>query len=156
MVREGDGKRDIWKRKIDQVVEEAEALQESLDKCSAKYRSWEAEEAQREELLHRRVAGGTITNFDVESEGRERVKRSKQIAEEAYQTGVSALAAMSDQRDRLKVAHRKVLDVLNTVGLSDSVLRIAERRIAVDKMIAYGGMLLITVVLVALLLWFKP
>jgi len=40
--------------------------------------------------------------------------------------------------------------VLNTVGLSDSVLRIAERRISVDKLIAYGGMLVITVLLITL------
>ncbi len=82
--------------------------------------------------------------------------RSKQVAEEAYQTGVSVLAAMSQQRDRLKSAHRKVLDVLNTIGLSDSVLRVAERRIAVDKLIAYGGRAEVTLILIVLYWWFKP
>jgi hypothetical protein len=32
--------------------------------------------------------------------------------------------------------------------MSDSVLRIAERRISLDKLIAYGGMLLVTLLVV--------
>eukprot|EP00890_Picochlorum_soloecismus_P001098 jgi/Picsp_1/198/NSC_00197-R1_golgi snap receptor complex member 2 len=151
-----NGKVDMWKRKIDQVAEEAAALQLSLDKCDSRHQSWQVEEDHRKELLHRRVAGLAVTNFDIEAEGRDRVHRSKQVAEEAYQTGVSVLAAMSQQRDRLKSAHRKVLDVLNTIGLSDSVLRVAERRIAVDKLIAYGGMAAVTLILIVLYWWFKP
>lgn len=149
-LREAENKHGIWKKKIDQICEEAAALQNSLDACHARHRSLQAEEAQRQELLRRRGAGMAVNNFDVESEGRERVKRSKQVVEEAYQTGLGVLSAMSEQRDRLKAAQRKVLDVLNTVGLSDSVLRIAERRISVDKLIAYGGMLVITVLLITL------
>ena len=68
--------------------------------------------------------------------------------------GVATLAAMAGQRDVLKNAHRKVLDVLNTVGMSDSVLRIAERRISVDKLIAYGGMLFVTLLVVVWLVFY--
>lgn len=144
---------NIWKRRIDQVIDETSALEGALDSCNAKYMSWKAEEAQRQELLHRRN-GMSVTNFDVEAEGKERIRRSKQVAEEAYQTGLSVLSSMAQQRDVLKSAHRKVLDVLNTIGMSDSVLRIAERRIAVDKLIAYGGMVVITLVLGILYYWY--
>lgn len=37
-------------------------------------------------------------------------------------------------------AQRKALDILNTVGLSNSVLKLVERRHRVDKWIAYTGM----------------
>ncbi|WPT13572.1 Membrin-12 [Picochlorum sp. SENEW3] len=144
---------NIWKRRIDQIIDETYALERAMDSCNAKYMSWKAEEAQRQELLHRRN-GMSVTNFDVEAEGKERIRRSKQVAEEAYQTGLSVLSSMAQQRDVLKSAHRKVLDVLNTIGMSDSVLRIAERRIAVDKLIAYGGMAVITLVLVILYYWY--
>jgi golgi SNAP receptor complex member 2 len=143
----------LWERKITQVVEEAHALQHSLDRCSAHVQQNRREEAQRQELLQRRKhigagIGDPESNIDADLQAKERIRRSKQVAEEAYQTGVSALAAMATQRDLLKSAHRKVLDVLNTVGMSDSVLRIAERRISVDKMIAYGGMAVITLVII--------
>ncbi len=48
----------------------------------------------------------------------------------------------------------QVLDVLNRIGLSDSVLRLAERRQRLDKLLVYGGMLL-TLLLVVGLYWWK-
>ena len=144
----------VWEKKLHQLLEESAALERSLDTCRAMSARVGQEEAQRQELLQRRKQLGAGRNgaMDVETadlEAKERIRRSKQVAEEAYQTGVVTLAAMAGQRDVLKNAHRKVLDVLNTVGMSDSVLRIAERRISVDKLIAYGGMLLVTLLVVA-------
>ena len=40
----------------------------------------------------------------------------------------------------LQAAHRKALDVLNSLGLSDSLLRVIDRRQRLDKWITYGGM----------------
>ena len=39
-----------------------------------------------------------------------------------------------------QAAHRKALDVLNSLGLSDSLLRVIARRQRLDKWITYGGM----------------
>lgn len=50
-------------------------------------------------------------------------------------------------------AHRKALDVLNTVGISNSVLRLIERRNRVDQWIKYAGMLLTVIFLFAFVLW---
>ena len=142
----------VWKKKIDQVVEETGLLQRSFDRWCGTYRALSMEEEQRQELfLLRRKGGAALGAGDIESSSfrdKERIRRSKQVVEEAYQNGVGALVAMAQQRDVLKNAHRKVLDVLNTIGMSDSVLRIAERRISVDKMIAYGGMSLVILFLV--------
>ena len=161
LVQSGGNPRDalVWEKKLHQLFEEATALQRSLDKCIAMSARAGQEEAQRQELLQRRKHLGAGRNgaIDVEKadvEAKERIRRSKQVAEEAYQTGVATLTAMAGQRDLLKNAHRKVLDVLNTVGMSDSVLRIAERRIGMDKLIAYGGMLLITSLVVFWLVWY--
>ena len=149
---------NVWKKKIDQVVEETGVLQRSFDRWCGGYRALSMEEEQRQELfLLRRKGGQAFGAGDIESSSfkdKERIRRSKQVVEEAYQNGVGALVAMAQQRDVLKNAHRKVLDVLNTIGMSDSVLRIAERRISVDKMIAYGGMALVILFLV-LVWWFR-
>ena len=39
-----------------------------------------------------------------------------------------------------QAAQRKMLDVLNTVGLSDSLLRVIDRRHKMDRWLTYGGM----------------
>lgn len=149
----------VWEKKLHQLFDESTSLQRSLERCLAVSARVGQEEAQRQELLQRRkhLHAGRNGALDVETadlEAKERIRRSKQVAEEAYQTGVATLSAMAGQRDVLKNAHRKVLDVLNTVGMSDSVLRIAERRIGMDKLIAYGGMLFITLLVVIWLVWY--
>ena len=45
-------------------------------------------------------------------------------------------------------AQRKALDILNTVGLSNSVLKLIERRHRLDKWIAYAGMIITIVVMI--------
>lgn len=45
-------------------------------------------------------------------------------------------------------AHRKVLDMANILGLSNSILRVADRREAVDRLLVLGG-----VVVTSAFLW---
>ena len=40
----------------------------------------------------------------------------------------------------LQSAQRKLFDVANSLGLSDSVLKVIDRRQKLDKQIVYGGM----------------
>lgn len=53
----------------------------------------------------------------------------------------------------MQKAQRKALDVLNTLGLSNSVLRLIERRNRVDQWIKYAGMALTIIVLIAFWRW---
>ena len=68
------------------------------------------------------------------------------MVQEALATGGAALAAMAGQRDTLKRAQRKALDVVHGLGLSDSLLRLIERRQKLDSALAYGGMAVVTLV----------
>lgn len=205
-LREPAAKRDIWKRKVEQVAEEADALGVGLSRFGSRQQRRHLDEAQRRELLERRAGGGPLLDIDADLKAAGHVKRSKQVRacgagrasrrcrrrrgrlpscqpsglalrsspdgpcshslhlhhaipstaqvlEEAYETGVGIIGAMGGQRERLKATHRKVLDVLNRVGLSDSVLRLAERRQRLDKVLAYGGMAVVTLVVLGLYWW---
>ncbi|KAF8393954.1 hypothetical protein HHK36_020156 [Tetracentron sinense] len=50
-------------------------------------------------------------------------------------------------------AQRKALDILNTVGISNSVLKLNERRHHLDKWIAYTGMAVTIIVVYAFWRW---
>jgi hypothetical protein len=50
---------------------------------------------------------------------------------------------------------KQVLDVLNRMGMSDSLLRMIERRQNMDKLLAYGGMLFIVLFVGGLYWWLK-
>ncbi|KAK9290075.1 hypothetical protein L1049_008239 [Liquidambar formosana] len=147
--------RDLWKRKVEQVAEEADSLKESLDKYFLRNQKRMMEAKERAELLGR--ANGESSHvlriFDEEAQAMQSARNSSMMLEEAYMTGVAILSKYSEQRDRLKRAQRKALDILNTVGLSNSVLKIIERRHRVDKWIKYAGMVVTVIILFALLRW---
>ncbi|KAJ8512940.1 hypothetical protein OPV22_003374 [Ensete ventricosum] len=135
------GQRDLWKRKVEQVAEEVDSLSESLDKHSFRQQKRMQEAKERAELLER--ANGESAHilriFDEEAQAMQSARNSSMMLEEAYATGVAVLSKYAEQRDRLKRAQRKALDILNTVGLSNTVLKLIERRHRVDKWIAYTG-----------------
>jgi Golgi SNAP receptor complex protein 2 len=147
--------RDLWKRKVEQVAEEAESLKESLDRYFQRHQRRIQEVQERAELLGR--ANGDSSHvlriFDEEAQAMQSARNSSRMLEEATATGVAILSKYSEQRDRLKRAQRKALDVLNTLGLSNTVLRLIERRNRVDKWIKYGGMILTVVVLFTVWRW---
>ncbi|XP_020579849.1 membrin-11-like [Phalaenopsis equestris] len=149
------GQRELWKRKVEHVAEEANSLRESLDKHALKQQKKIQEAKERADLLGR--ANGESEHFlrifDEEAQAMQSARNSHMMLDEAYATGVAVLSKYAEQRDRLKRAQRKALDVLNTVGLSNSVLKLIERRHRVDKWIAYGGMMITVVVMYMFWRW---
>ncbi|RAL51981.1 hypothetical protein DM860_016479 [Cuscuta australis] len=147
--------RDLWKRKVEQVAEEADSLKDCLNKYDLRDRKRIQEAQERAELLGR--ANGSSSHilriFDEEAQAMQSVRRSSKMMEETFATGAAILSKYSEQRDRLKHAQRKALDVLNTMGLSNSVLRLIERRNRVDKWIKYTGMVVSVVILVVVWKW---
>ncbi|CAN6910898.1 unnamed protein product [Brassica oleracea] len=101
------------------------------------------EAKEREDLLNRGSGEGThiLQIFDDDAQAMNSVKKSKRLLEDSFLSEFAILANYAEQRDRSKRAHGKALDVLNTVGLSKSVLRLIERRNGVDTWIEYAGMI---------------
>lgn len=159
-LREAANKIDLWKRKVEQIAEEADALEVAVNRLGAKAHRRRIDEQQRQELLQRRADGGigtsnVIEEMDADAAAKRRVNNSRRVLEEAYETGVGALGAMSGNRERLKATHRKVLDVLNSTGLGDSLLRLIEKRQNMDMLLTYGGMIGVLIFVAGLYWWFK-
>ncbi|KAG6553469.1 hypothetical protein Mapa_004381 [Marchantia paleacea] len=147
--------RDLWKRKVEQVAEESDSLKLGLDKYLGRQHRRHVEAQERAELF-RRTNGDSasiLQVLDEEAQTMQSVQRSSNMLDEAYATGAAVLAKYSEQRERLKSAQRKALDVLNTVGLSNSVLRVIERRHRVDKWISYVGMFVTVVIVISVWRW---
>ncbi|KAL3130629.1 hypothetical protein ABBQ38_008023 [Trebouxia sp. C0009 RCD-2024] len=143
-------------RKVEQVSEETDALRMALDKHTGRQHRKQVEDQQRQELLSgSRSAADYAMHRDADSQGMSYVDNSKRVLEEAFQTGTAVLQNMSGQRERLKAAKTKALDVINSLGLSDSLLRVIERRQKMDKYITYGGMAAVVILLILLWRWLK-
>ncbi|XP_068651014.1 membrin-11-like [Aristolochia californica] len=149
------GQRDLWRRKVERIVEEVDSLKVSLDKILIRGQKRMQEVKERAELFERAngESAHVLRIFDEEAQAMQSAQNSSRMLDEAYATGVAILGRYAEQRDYLKRAQRKALDVLNTVGLSNSVLKLIERRHRLDKWIAYAGMLTTIIVVYAFWRW---
>jgi Golgi SNAP receptor complex protein 2 len=149
--------RGLWKRKVEQVAEESNSLKLSLEKYLGRQRRRQVEAQEREDLMKRLNgdSASVLQVYDEEAQVMQSVQNSSRMLEDAFAAGTAVLAKYADQRDRLKAAQRKALDVLNTVGLSNSVLRVIERRHRLDKWISYGGIVLTIIIVIVVWRWVK-
>jgi len=158
VMQESASKRDIWKRKVEQIADECAALGQALDRHFKKEHRKQVEEQDRAELMHR-LSGhdmaSVMADADLEAASLESAKRSHKMIDDLMDAGVGVLGNLAEQRERLKSAQRKMLDVLNTTGLSDSLLRLIQRRQNTDQMIVYGGMGIVVVFTFLLWYWTK-
>jgi Golgi SNAP receptor complex protein 2 len=65
------------------------------------------------------------------------------------------MAELASQRELLKGTQRRLFDMLSTLGVSSSMIRIIERRNVVDKAIVFGGMAITTLCLYMLWTWVR-
>ena len=62
-------------------------------------------------------------------------------------TGSESLRALSLQRNRLTGIRHLMVDIASTLKLSTSTIRIIERRDVQDKILVFGGMVVVCVVI---------
>lgn len=84
----------------------------------------------------------------------ESLTRSSRMVDGYLQTGQETLLELMSQRERLKGVQRQVFDMLNYLGVSNSLLKTVERRDVVDKILVFAGMLFISLLLLAIW-WFR-
>ena len=112
---------------------------------------------QRETLLKRESMKRLYANeSSAELDSLYRTNRSLDYANEAAQTtikmGMAISGALDEHNEIIKSIHRRILDVGNTLGLSKSLMKMIDNRQFVDKLITYGGMIFI--LLVIFLVWY--
>lgn len=65
------------------------------------------------------------------------------------QQGSATLSDLVSQRDRMKGVRRMMLDMATTLGVSNTTLRVVERRENQDRMLVFAGCTIVTA-----LIWF--
>lgn len=60
--------------------------------------------------------------------------------DEMLMTGHGTLENLKSQRETLKGAHKRILDIGNTLGLSNHTMKLIEKRLSEDKYVLFIGM----------------
>lgn len=138
------------KLRVDQLRYDCQHLQGAMRNVQHKRYLKQEEEREREALLATDFApndAATSIMIDAALQHNQQLTNSHRGIDELLYTGGNIISNIREQRVSLKGAHKKMLDLANTLGLSNTVLRLIERRSHQDKFILFGGMILTCIIM---------
>lgn len=147
-------KREVRKARLDDLDKQLLELRSGHDRCTSRLKVSLRERAMREELLQRR--GGAketvISGMDAASEARV-LDNSNSVVGTILSTGRHTLSSLANQRDTLRSARKKMLDVLHQAGVDRRIIARIERREVNDMILVYALMAGMLVLLGLAVMW---
>ncbi|XP_069607433.1 Golgi SNAP receptor complex member 2 isoform X1 [Ranitomeya imitator] len=143
--KEPPTKRQNAKLRVDQLKYDVQHLQTGLRNFQHRRYTREQQDKEREELMTRSYTTNdseTSIHIDETLQFNSSVRNAHQGIDDLLGSGTTILDGLRDQRKTLKGTQKKILDVANMLGLSNTVMRLIEKRAFQDKVIMIGGMLL--------------
>ncbi|PAA88182.1 hypothetical protein BOX15_Mlig002735g3 [Macrostomum lignano] len=134
-------RRQQAKLRADQFRYDCQHLQASLRQLQHRRVARENEEREREALLRTSFTPNDSTSvlIDRSLAHNDSLNTANKRVDDMLAQGRSVLDNLGDQRAMLKRAHRGMLGVLNTLGLSGTLMRLIERRGSQDKALFFVG-----------------
>lgn len=153
--RETPAQREMWKRKILELREDAQSIRRQGEHYDRMVSAGIRQRRDRDELLARRRKnrttnnGGTTEADEMQqlTEEADSLQNSHGMMNELLASGQANLTGLVGQRSRMRWVNRKMLDIGNKIGLSNSTMRMIERRDATDAYLVFGGMVLTLLVI---------
>lgn len=116
----------------------------------------EQEEAAREELLTQTFQPNnreTSLYIDHSLQHHTALNGIHRSLDDIWETGTAVLDGLRTQKSVFKKAHRRLLDVTSMLSLSNTVMRMIERRSTQDKYLFYG-LAIITCIFILVAFWY--
>jgi len=85
----------------------------------------------------------------------ESLTRSNKMVDDIEQIGISVRDSIFSQNDQIQGMKNKLTDVFQTLGLSNSLVKVIQRRQFGDKVIVYSGMVLTLLLIVFLYFYIR-
>ncbi|KAJ8934098.1 hypothetical protein NQ318_010881 [Aromia moschata] len=96
------------------------------------------------DLLNRRFAPNpdiTAINIDYAIQHQNSLQNANKGVDEMLHTGANALESLRSQRMTLKGAQRRIMDMANTLGLSNHTMRLIEKELQKTRVLLVSGSL---------------
>jgi len=159
--KEPVARRQAARSRVDQLKGDIQHLGAALQSMASRREARRREAEERELLLKTEFTTNAASResetsimIDRALEHQASLTRTNQYMDNVLGQGAEILQSLQDQRDVLKGAKRKLLDVANSLGMSDTVIRLIERRSVGDKYILIGGMVATCVFMFVFLRYF--
>lgn len=154
-LQESKQRRDDYRRRISHLKSSHLHIKLSLDNYAKKC-NYNHHEYQKQLLFSGvKIDSNENSYYDIEKQESDSLNKSKKMINEYIQTGQETLSELLSQRERLKGVQRKVFDIMNYLGLSNTIMRSVEKRDAIDKWIVIAGILIVLALLYFILFYWR-
>lgn len=136
---------------VDQLKYDCRHYQTSLQNVAHRRMLKEQETRERQELLSKKFSlneQNTAIMIDHSLQHNTGLQNAHHGMDELLGAGTSVLNNLREQKVSLKGAHKKILDIANTLGLSNTVMRLIEKRTYQDKYVIFAGMFITCIIMV--------
>lgn len=143
------------KIRVDQLKYDCRHLNAALGSWRNQILRRQREEAEREALLSRTFTTNDHVDIMIDHnlQHNSSLKNAMHGVDDLLQHGSEILDNLKGQRISLKGAHRKLIDIGNTLGLSNTTMRLIEERARQDGFVLVGGMIFTCVVIVLVIVY---
>jgi len=149
--KEVPSRRTAARMQVDQLKYDCRHYRTSFQNVIHRRMLREQEVREREELLTKKFSTNdqnTTIMIDHALQHNTSLHDAHHGMDELLGSGSSILTNLREQKVTLKGAHKRILDIANTLGLSNTVMRLIEKRAFQDKYVLFGGMFFTCVIMV--------
>jgi len=145
----GGQRNEYFSKKASSLHKDALVVRSNVERFLNGAFAFRRERAQREQLFGSASESVAIEAFLNEKKS---LGSSLGMIDELQQAGEGIISSLRQQRGLLKGAHRKALDMTSTLGMSNTLMKMIERRTTGDKILVFGGMTVI-LILLGIVVW---
>lgn len=152
-LKETPAQREMWKRKILELREDSQSIRRQGEHYDRMVSAGVRQRRERDELLARRRhnrtngGGGNVDEMQQLADEADSLANSQGMMNELLASGQANLSNLVGQRSRMRWVNRKMFDIGNKIGLSNSTMRMIEKRDATDAYLVLGGMIVTMLVI---------
>lgn len=136
--------------RVDQLKYDSRHLNAALNTWRNQLIRKQREEAEREALLSQTFTTNDHIDITIEQNMQHNYSLRNAVngVDDLISHGTGILDNLRSQRITLKGAHKRLVDIGNTLGLSNTTMRLIEQRVRQDGFILFCGMLLTCIVII--------
>lgn len=153
VLSEPKDRREDCKRRITHLRNSHQHIKVSLDSWIRRNSQYNFDAQKKDLFGGADIEGGTMRDAVIAEN--KSLDHSTRMMNDYIASGQETLGNLLSQRERLKNVQRKVFDILNYLGLSNTIIKNVERRDFVDKWLVYVGMLVILLLIGVIYFYFR-
>lgn len=141
--------------RVDQLKYDSRHLTAALNSWCNRVMRQQREEAEREALLARKFTTNDHVDILIDHTVQHNNSLNNAVhgIDDLLHQGSSVLDNLRSQRLTLKGAHKRLIDIGNTLGLSNTTMRLIEQRARQDGFILVAGMTITCIVIILVIVY---